>query len=213
MPGRQPIGLFNTGIGIAEGDPDPHWQLVARTDDPNFKPRAATVTCIGEGAFGSWLANDPGRSRWLSTANGPPFVPNGVTYTFRTTFELAGALPQAFVLRGRFIGDNRVDAIRLNGKPVRVPEHGNDAFDRFTEFSIEKGFVEGTNTLEFDVYNGAPGDGETGPMGLRVEWDRSSLTRRPGDEANRSGVGPARGVGPAVELPPQPRKEEGAAMN
>ena len=165
------------------------------------------MTCIGDGAFGSWLANDPGRSRWLSTANGPPFVPNGVTYTFRTTFEVAGALPETFVLRGRFIGDNRVDAIRLNGKSVRMPDHGNDAFDRFTGFTVEKGFVEGTNTLEFDVYNGTPGDGETGPMGLRVEWDRSSPARQTGDD------GQPRGVGPAVELPPQPRKQEGAAMN
>ena len=36
--------LFNTGVGLKEGDPDPHWQLVARSDDPHFKPWPAVVT-------------------------------------------------------------------------------------------------------------------------------------------------------------------------
>ena len=44
MPRRVPIKLFNTGVGLKEGDPDPHWQLVARSDDPHFKPRPAVVT-------------------------------------------------------------------------------------------------------------------------------------------------------------------------
>ena len=28
-PKRVPIKLFNTGLGLKEGEPDPHWQIVA----------------------------------------------------------------------------------------------------------------------------------------------------------------------------------------
>ena len=41
MPKSVPIVLFNTGVGLKEGEPDPHWQVVARSDDPKFKPQPA----------------------------------------------------------------------------------------------------------------------------------------------------------------------------
>ncbi len=41
MPKSVPITLFNTGVGLKPGDPDPHWQIVSRSDDPTFKPRPA----------------------------------------------------------------------------------------------------------------------------------------------------------------------------
>ena len=44
MPRRVRIKMFNTGMNLKEGDRDPHWQLVARSDDPKFKPRPAVVT-------------------------------------------------------------------------------------------------------------------------------------------------------------------------
>ncbi len=202
MPKWVPIKLFNTGVGLKEGDPDPHWQLVARGDDPNFQPRPAVVTA----AHAYWLTNYPTRSQWLSTADGPPEVPN-VTYTFRTTFELANALPETAVLRGRFIADNHVQAIRLNGRQLPVPEHGwgrlgggifsdGDAFNLFIEFSAQKGFVEGGNTLEIDVHNGIPPEtGGNDAMGLRVELSGHVLSSR------QSG---GRG---------QPPRKEGASMN
>ncbi len=177
MPKWVPIKLFSTGVGLKEGDEDPHWQIVARSDDPNFQLRPAVVTA----AHAYWLMNYPTRAQWISTADGPPDVPDGVTYTFRTTFELAGALPETAVLRGRFIADNHVQAIRLNGKELPVPEHGwgrlgggifsdGDAFNLFSEFSARKGFVEGGNTLEIDVHNGIPPEtGGNDAMGLRVE--------------------------------------------
>ena len=90
MPKPGPLKLFNTGVGLKEGDLDPHWQVVARSDDPNFKPQPAVVTAVGPGH----LANDPGEAQWISLSNGPPQLPNGVTCTFRTTFEIKeGMLP------------------------------------------------------------------------------------------------------------------------
>jgi hypothetical protein len=174
-----PITLFNTGIGLKEGDPDPHWQLVARSDDRNFKPRPAVVSRIPSDW---WLANDPARSQWISIADGPPDVPR-VIFTFRTTFDLVGALPETAVLRGGFIADNHVDAIRLNGKAVRVCEHREEGlFHDFHGLFVEKGFSHGINTLEIDVRNGCAGDGGQGtfnPMGLRIELSGSVLAGYP----------------------------------
>ena len=78
---------------------------------------------------GTWLPNIPDHSQWISIGNGPPNIPNNVTYTFRTTFQLVGVLPQTAVLQGSFIADNRVKAIRLNGREVfpdkKRPATGN----------------------------------------------------------------------------------------
>ncbi len=183
MPRRIPIRLFNTGIELREGDPDPHWQLVARSDQPHFKPRPAVVTAVD---FGFWLANYAARSQWISTDNGPPELPNGVTYTFRMTFELADVPPEGAVLRGRFIADDYVAAIRLNGKQLPVPEHRKAVppFDCFSdEFSVASGFVEGANALEIDVVNsGEPSaPRESGHMGLRVELGGSLLLTQSDD--------------------------------
>ena len=77
-----------------------------------------------------------------------------MTYTFRTTFELVDVLPESAVLQGGFISDRRVTGIRLNGRVMPVPEQGESApFDRFHAFTVNRGFVAGTNALEFDVYN------------------------------------------------------------
>jgi hypothetical protein len=178
LPRRLPIKLFNTGAGLKEGDPDPHWQLVARSDDPNFKPRPAVVTA----AFpGMWLNNTPRRSQWISTAGTLPDLPNDVTFTFRTTFELRDMVPGKAVLSGCFLADNQVNAIRINGRSVPVHEHSeNHPFDRFTTFTIRAGFVEGENVLEIDVFNGlsVPSDDQSGPMGLRVELEGAFLSSR-----------------------------------
>ncbi len=197
MPRRVAIKLFNTGVGLQEGDADPHWQLVARSDDPHFKPRPAVVTWVRP----EFLPNFPRRSQWISAVADMSDLPNGVTYTFRTTFELAaGALPGTAVLRCWSIADNRISAIRLNGKAVPPPEYRNDDFfDRYKVFWISGGFAEGANVLEIDVYNGSPLDPpenkNAGPMALLFELEGSVLScGRPDD-------------------PGQPGRKEGTSMN
>ena len=116
MPKSVPIKLFNTGAGLKKGDPDPHWQVVSRSDDPNFKPRAAVVVkpVPANGA------DNPSRSQWIAPS-GDFWLPDDVVYVFRTTFDLTGLLPSRAALRGRFIADDRVIAIRLNGRRLKVP--------------------------------------------------------------------------------------------
>jgi hypothetical protein len=171
MPRRVPIKVFNTGVGVNEGDEDPHWQIVARTDDPHFEPRPAVVTAVGP----TCMPNDCSRSQWISTANHLPLVPDNVTYTFRTTFELADLLAGSAVLRGQFVVDDRVAAIRLNGQSVPMPEGDSGPHSEYRRFAAAKGFVEGVNTLEIDVYNGDPAykDRPASSMALLVELEGS----------------------------------------
>ena len=189
IPQRTPITLFNTGLGLKEGGPDPHWQLVAVSNQPKFRPRLATVSRL---PFRIWLANDSTRSQWISTGDGMPDLPHGVTYTFRTTFELGDAMPDTAVLQGWFIVDNYIRAIRLNGTEVPVPAHSdgsNGLFHQFYRFVARRGFVAGTNVLEMDVYNGhrgLPPDGRASAMGLRVELEgsvRGEATAPPGESS------------------------------
>ena len=59
-------------------------------------------------------------------------LPNGVVYTFRTSFDLKGMRPSTAVLHGRFaVLDNHVRAIRLNGGEIPVPRHGYEEFGFF----------------------------------------------------------------------------------
>jgi hypothetical protein len=183
MPRRVAIQTFNTGLELKEGDVDPHWQLVARSDQPQLKPQPAVVA-----QYEHWEVNVPEHSQWISLPGDLQAIPNNVTYTFRTTFQLTGLQPGGAVLRGWFIADNHLNAIRLNGRPVAVPEHPYNPFDRFHTFTATQGFVEGTNRLEFDVFNGVPPDVlkyPSGPMALRVELEGSYVSTGRGSEGTQ----------------------------
>jgi hypothetical protein len=166
------LPVFNTGAGCKEQSSDPHWQIVAVSNDPEFQPRQALVTTPNR----RWRADAPERSQWISmTPRWQQFSPNDVTYTFRTSFELGDdVLPETAVLKGWFIADNMVRAIRLNGKSEPVPDQVWDAADLFRGFTLKQGFVRGTNMLEFDVENLNPVNHRvSSPMGLRVDLEGS----------------------------------------
>jgi hypothetical protein len=139
---------------------------VARRGVPDFKPQAAVVTVVGS----AYLANDPARAQWISAAGNLPALPEG-WYTFRTTFELVDASPTSAIVQGWFMADNRVDAIRINGRAVPVPEHAHSPpFDRYSAVRISQGFVAGTNVLEVEVFNAAGNAAKpANPMALLIE--------------------------------------------
>ena len=164
-------------MGLKEGDPDPHWQVVARSDDPHFKPRPAVVTAVGPDR----LANDPAGSQWISIGNGPPELPPGVTITFRTTFELRGAaMPTSRSFRAcRAEGDKHVKAVRVNGhragrlgdENVRMPKQAYNPRRQAGGPLVGKEWVEGTNYVDIDVTNEDPSHpAGGGPILLRVTW-------------------------------------------
>jgi hypothetical protein len=86
------------------------------------------------------------------------------TYTFRTTFDLTGFDPTRARITGRWTSDNSGVDIVLNDTFLGISQGGN--FGQFYDFTIESGFVAGTNTLDFIVFNA--GD-SVNPIGLRVE--------------------------------------------
>ncbi|MBN1395253.1 MAG: hypothetical protein JW959_09535 [Pirellulales bacterium] len=173
MPKWTPIEVFSTGVGLEEGEPDPHWQIVVRGDEPDFQPRQAVVTSV----IWRFRQNDPAEAQWISLGGDLPNLTEHATYTFRTTFELKNVSEEELktaALRGGFMADNHVTSIRLNGKAVSVPEHGYLApFNHYYRFAVAEGFVEGVNTLEIDVLNEAPGErtSPVSPMALRVKLD------------------------------------------
>ncbi len=198
MPRSTPIVLFNTGIGLKKGDADPHWQVVARSDDPKFAPRAAVVVQAGEPRD---LQNDPARSQWLSF--GDVVLPEDVVYVFRSTFDLKGMSFSRAVLRGRFIADDRVVAIRLNGRNLSVPlQHDGEPFLYWTRFRAAAGFVKGTNVLEFEVLNANP---LTSPSQRRTS--KSRMCCRVEMQGEAFGVGEASGGDVPGETPPVPAGE------
>jgi hypothetical protein len=176
-PRRVPLKLFNTGVGLKEGAADPHWAVVAAGKDAALKPRNAVTPPVERDRF---LPDDPAQSQWISAADAPGDLPMPASYTFRTTFDVAGALPGTAVIRGRFLANTHIEAIRLNGRSIDVPEHGSKPpFVDWHRFTAREGFVAGTNTLEIDVAIDRSGeDGRTeiaGPPALRVELEGTAV--------------------------------------
>ena len=175
IPHRMPIKVFNTGKGLQEGDLDPHWQIVAASNNPAFKPQTAVVATVPEG---SWAPNEPSRSQWISSGGEHPFALSGI-YTFRTTFDLTGMLPKTAILRGCFLVDDFIQSMRLNGHDVPLKEcESGERKSLYRQFTIDQSFVEGVNVLEVEVRNSDAGD-KTKPnaMGLRVELQGSVVEK------------------------------------
>jgi hypothetical protein len=189
LPKSVPIVLFNTGVGLKGGQADPHWQLAARSDDPAFKPQAAVVRGWRDETF----LPDDARSQWISLLPGAVLVPQDVIYVFRTTFDLTGMLPSTAVVRGRFMGDDRIVAVRLNGRRLTVrSQRDTGPFFEWNHFQISSGFVRGNNVLEFDVLNSIPGQppGERRVSGSRMSFRaelEGAAAKDPGLGGDRTG--------------------------
>lgn len=177
----RPVALNNTGIGLSAGDEDLHWRVVAGPEASFSGPQYATV-CVPHQAY---LPNYPDTSQWVSIAEWQTAAPNSI-FTFQSEFNLDGYDLSTMQLFGRFLADNGIAAVRVNGEPVQVKSwvdniryqpFGNPQF-RFV--NITEGLVHGQNIIEVDVRNGMmrndkgmknpPMRAIPNPMALRVEW-------------------------------------------
>jgi hypothetical protein len=151
-------------------------------------------------AGGGALENDPARSQWISLVGEEVDLPEDVTYTFRTTFDLTGMLSSTAVLRGKCIADDRVTAIRLNGRRLTAPPQGDgEPFAYWGEFHATRGFVKGVNVLEVDVQNAGP---FTPPIQRRSSKSRMSCrVELEGEVCRDPGLG---GDVPAAKAPQTP---------
>jgi hypothetical protein len=168
--------------------------VLLKAMDPNpDMPIVAVGT--GEGA-----ERPPSASHEATDSASPPqaaagqsSVRNGVTYTYRASFEVPGVLPATTYVRGSVSAFhfNHVTAVRVNGRslPLIGEPHGGDFQSRGT-FILLQGFVKASNTLEIDVTNNTPLGVREPLLSLRVEYSGICLPppTEPAD-AGRPGAG------------------------
>ena len=164
-------GLFNSGrsadgaavsAGVVQ---EAHWRL-----NGTMVPWNSVVN--GSFPQGPWLA-DNDVSRWMTpTSNaGQSFDANADGfYTYSLNFSLAGYQPGTAMFTGRFLADNQVSSILLNGNPVSFG--GPGSFTGWTSFAAMMGFQR-DNLLQITTRNLRQNGGN--PTGLRVAFLSSSV--------------------------------------
>jgi hypothetical protein len=167
---REPFPLYSTGVRLAHGEKDPHWQIVAISTDPAFKLKQALVAKV-DPSYG-YLAGSRATAQWIATAGTVPFMPDGCRWTLRTQFNLSGFDPATAQIEGRIAADDYVAEVRLNGVPMPLPERARAEGLPGTgaELRIDKGFVAGRNTVEIVVKNAVIKDAKGNRMAFYLEW-------------------------------------------
>jgi len=160
--------LYSTGVDAAGtattgNGADLHWTL--------NETSAYTGASNGSFPINPWVSEDAS-SRWLTptTNAADSFDPaaDGI-YFFNQTFSLEGIDATTATFAGRFLVDNSVDQILLNGTALAG---SGGSFTTWTNFASTGGsFNAGINTLTFVVRNFASSNGN--PTGLRVELSGS----------------------------------------
>lgn len=160
-------GLYNTGVdnsGALLADDtinDPHYDLVV-------VPGGSSETRVRRNSGGfpvatNWIGEDS-NSTWIGPNNAHDLDGPGGTYTYQTTFTLpANANPATVNITGQWAADDSGVSITVNGVPNTDPAELPGGFSAYTPFTLNTGFVVGTNTLQFSLSNGG------GPTGLRVD--------------------------------------------
>jgi hypothetical protein len=180
------IGIWSTGICsglntgctpgsvLAPGVNDNNYQLISRADGGT----TGLNSSITEAALGVYLADNVGASRWLAP-NPVSSTETTGTYTYRTTFNLAGFVASSLVLYLDVSADNAFQVL-VNGNPLN-PNFTNAncntsgnvgplCYQVWTSRSITNamvsgGWLPGLNTIDFVVTN----NDSTSPTGLRVQ--------------------------------------------
>ncbi len=157
------VGLFNTGlddngVALADSAVDPHYTIAL---NPSGGPTAYVTMQIWP--IPPWIY-DTTTSKWISpVANESAGSDQPGNYTYKTTFNVIGDPARVFI-SGFFAADNGINWVKLNGVTVIT---GNDpSFTSYSSFSINSGFVTGTNTLQFSVHNDS---NSPNPSGFRCE--------------------------------------------
>ena len=164
-------GLFNTGVDnnnapAADSSSDAHYMI---TNTPKGGSGNAYVTLPYYPLVpGRWLA-DSSTSKWISPeAYEAQQTDLPGNYTYQTTFTVTGD-PTKVSITGRIMGDDHISAIILNGKTI--VSNLSSGYTAWASLNINSGFVSGTNTLQFVVYNNFNIFGPSGasPTGFRCE--------------------------------------------
>ena len=169
----EPFPLFSTGVGLDRGANDPHWDLVAVSTDPGFRPRAAVVAQPTNQVY---FRPSRDKAQWLSLSDDFPNMPKDCVWFFRTKFDLTGFDSATARIEGQLCADDFLIELRLNGKPLPLPAglEGRTLFAQETPLRIDRNFSPGVNTLEVVIKN------HVGPMALMIDWHGTA--RRAGEK-------------------------------
>ena len=169
--------LPGTGFGLAVGDTDPNWQIIAVDGQPLDTPQLLRVT--SHRYYNQHFANDPATSQWLAYEPAEQ-AGDEHTYLVRTTLDLPQVVSESGArLRLTYMADNALRAVTVNGHRVVLPEASwFNEFDVFQHATIDRHFVPGMNTIEFEVVN-IRQRGILSATGLRVAWELSDRSAQP----------------------------------
>jgi hypothetical protein len=157
-------GVNDSGVVLANGTlGDPHYTLITVPGGSSeILVRASSGSYpippyIGDFSLSAWIGpnND-------SSLNGPVGE-----YIYRTTFDLTGLDPSTAIITGQWATDNPGIDIVLNGNQLGI--QNTIQFVNWSSFTINSGFENGMNTLDFVVRN------EGGPTALRVQMTGTAL--------------------------------------
>lgn len=156
--GTTSVSIYSSGQNVTSGT-DNSYQIVADTTGQVAAPAPAVVVTSLPGGWGTipgaaWIA--PSADQSNATRN--PCCAN-TSDRYRTTFTVTGS-PAGVSLNLTIAADDYVDVLLNGGSVFTHPNTG--MWGTPIAFSINSGFVSGTNTLDFQVTNGG------GPTGLIV---------------------------------------------
>ncbi|MFK7789805.1 MAG: FecR domain-containing protein [Phycisphaeraceae bacterium] len=157
-----------TGVDLEPGEIDPNWHLVAI----DAKPLDTPLPMKMEAAYTELRIPDT-QANWIAmdTAQYPFGQQVGrIAYTFKTTLLISYQTdPNAIQLALRYLVDDEIEAIRINGQPISIERPIRIAQRKIASDTISGPFVVGTNTIEFDVIN-HQANKPTDLVGLMVDW-------------------------------------------
>jgi len=127
----------------SNGVTDPHYVVYSSVQ--GYTGGAKTVTTTSP-----WTAYS-NYSDWITptAADAAGNAPAGY-YDYVTDLDLTDYVPGSVVISGSWAPDDTGTAIFINGQNSGAPQsHWNS----WTNFSIRRGFMQGDNTIDFQVYN------------------------------------------------------------
>ena len=165
---RTPIPVFGTGYlpggpGLAApGAADGNFTLIACP--PGACGTVPFITLTGGYPFPPWMPNTAA-AQWIGPDAAGDENRTDATglYVYRQTFDLTAFDLSTVTLDGAFAADNS-SLIQLNGAPVGP---ASPTYTATTPFTLNSGFRQGINTLDFLVTNDPPYG--VNPSGLYVE--------------------------------------------
>lgn len=166
-------GVFSTGVDsrgelLPTGAVDSHYVFSINVDGIGLEPRSLVIDDLAWRVLGGpWLPNDD-KSQWIGPVRSVGTSAPVGEYRYTIAFELTEMNHRRAWLQGRWAADDRGVSVLLNGADTGLSPTNSSAFS--AEFTLDRGFVTGANTLEFVVRNLSP-DSRLGsnPTGLRVE--------------------------------------------